>query len=230
MIFQRKKPDNKKKLVFSECDIKSLESIQINENKCIQYNLKNIQIKPLSKTLITGESGVGKSILLKTMFYAPRKYTGSILMNHCELENIKDNVPFKNVAFIPQNPYIFNNTLRFNLTLGKNIEESKIKSVLKSLKLDNLLNDSQELNRMISTDGGNISGGEAMRICIARAILMGKDVLVMDEPFAALDAETSLIVAKFVQLLNMTVILTGHRLDKNITQIFTNIIHIEKEN
>lgn len=214
-----------------ECiNIRNLESIKINQDIDVKYNIKNLLIKKNEKVLLTGESGVGKSILLNSLFYAPRNYEGSIVINHSELKDDTMMVPFKDVAYVTQAPHIFNNTLRFNLTLGKNISEEKLFQVIQDLKLDSFDKKKEEILEIeLSNNGGNVSGGEAMRICIARAILQEKKVLVMDEPFAALDEKTAEVITNYLESLkDMTIIITGHRLNENITHIFTDIVELKK--
>lgn len=211
---------------FESLEVRNLECINIDESHEVRYRLNNVWIRKGDKVLITGESGAGKSLLLNLLFHTERKYSGQILLNGKELSCMK--LPLLDVTYIPQSPYIFADTLKNNLTMGKEINDSILLDVIKKLGLSKLKKgNGNVLDCQISNNGGDISGGEAMRICIARAVLSGKKVLVLDEPFAALDEETAERTAEYLcSLKDITLVITGHRLNEKIMNRFDGVIQL----
>ena len=222
------KDNNSEMEFFENLEVRRLERITIDESHEVKYKLENVCIRKGDKVLITGESGAGKSLLMNLLFYTKRKYSGHILLNGKELSAM--NLPLADVTCIPQSPYIFADTLKNNLTMGKDINDSTLLDVIEKLGLGTLKKENENiLNCQISNNGGDISGGEAMRICIARAVLSEKKVLVLDEPFAALDEETAQKTADYLcSLKDITLVITGHRLSKKITGKFNNIVNLNK--
>lgn len=220
------KDDTSETEVFESLEVRRLERITIDECHEVKYRLENICIHKGDKVLITGESGAGKSLLLNLLFHTERKYSGHILLNGKELFSMK--LPLRDVTYVPQSPYIFADTLKNNLTMGKDRNDKDLLDVIEELGLNTLKKGNVNvLEYQISNNGGDISGGEAMRICIARAVLSGKKVLVLDEPFAALDEETAERTAAYLcSIKDITLVITGHRLNDEITDRFDDVIQL----
>lgn len=221
--------ENSNAETFENLEIRKLYRITIDDSHEVNYRLENVKMSKGEKVLITGESGSGKSLLLNLLFHTERKYSGNILLNGRELSTRR--LPLIDVTYLPQSPYIFADTLKNNLAMGKNIDESRLLDIIDKLGLNTLKNETDNvLECQISNNGSDISGGEAMRICIARAVLSGKKVLVLDEPFAALDEKTAQKTADYLcSLKNITLVITGHRLNEKITGMFDNVIQLQNK-
>lgn len=143
------------------------------------------------KYLITGPSGGGKSTFLRLLRkYIPQK-SGEILIDGIPLKDVKKLSYYKNIATVEQEVFLFQDTLLNNLTLYKEVPTERINDALDKAGLhDFILNLENGLSTMLYDNGKNISGGERSRIAIARALISGATMLILDEPFASLDYST----------------------------------------
>ncbi len=174
----------------------------------------NLTIKPGSRTAIVGASGSGKSTLCKLMvgFYPLQK--GKLLYNGVAIEEIGLDVVRKHVALVLQFPQLFNDTIRFNLTLGENIEEKKIWQALEMAQMAQYVRTLPKgLETQVGRNGVRLSGGEKQRIAIARMILQDPKVVILDEATSAIDVETERALFKALEefLSQRTTILVAHR-------------------
>ena len=165
------------------------------------------------KYVIVGDSGSGKSTLLK------------IVLNYYPIQ--KGNVTqldYHNVSVIHQESHIFNDTLRNNLSLGMDIEDSKLLECLKFVGLSEF-----DLNQIVSEDGGNVSGGQLQRISIARAIAHMKPVLFCDEITSSLDNHIAYkIENNILDLEDETVLYVTHKLFEETLSRFDQILMMRK--
>ncbi|MFA6736193.1 MAG: ABC transporter ATP-binding protein, partial [Saccharofermentanales bacterium] len=144
------------------------------------------------KYLVTGPSGGGKSTLLKILrkYHYPQK--GEVLIDGTPLRRITRDSYFRHIGNVDQNIFIFDDTIRNNLTLYRDCSEDRIIAAIHDAGLDSFVDElSFGLDTVIKDNGRNISGGERSRIAIARALLEDVDLLLLDEAFANLDAVTA---------------------------------------
>ena len=140
---------------------------------------------------IVGESGRGKSTLIKPLLKEIGTYSGSVRIGNCDVEDIPDDRLYKSVAYVPQNIFVFNDTLKHNITMHAEISDYEFDRVVGLVKLDDLIRATMEA---IGDGGAKISGGEKQRIGIARALLRKPKILILDEPTASLDPESRDII------------------------------------
>jgi len=175
----------------------------------------NMNVGKGKKIAIVGASGSGKTTLANIIvgFYPISK--GKILYNNVSVERIGLDVVRDNVYLVLQNPMLFNDTLRFNLTLGENIPENKIWEALEIAQLKDFVESlPDKLDTYVGKNGVRLSGGQKQRLAIARMILANPKVVILDEATSALDVktETKLIKALEEYLKEKTVIYIAHRL------------------
>ena len=169
-----------------------------------------------SKVLITGKSGCGKSSLVKIiMRYLEVNYgvvrIGGIDINHIHLDVIRNNI-----SYVTGNELLFSNTLLYNITLGREIEEERVKKVISLVKLDEVVERLPlKLMTMVEENGFNFSGGERGKILLARALLKVSDIYIFDEAFHQIDIEQEHIILGniFNYLREKTIIVISHRLN-----------------
>ncbi len=163
------------------------------------------------KYLVVGPSGGGKSTILRLLrkYFNPSK--GTILIDGVNLKDIKKVDYFNKIANIEQQVFLFEDTLKNNLTLYKNYTNQEIMDAIKRAGLDDFLKTHKEgLKYKIVDNGKNISGGEKSRIAIARGLLNKADIILLDEAFASLDynkakeIEDSILALKNVTIINVS--------------------------
>jgi ATP-binding cassette subfamily C protein len=163
------------------------------------------------KYLVVGPSGGGKSTILRLLrkYFNPAK--GTILIDGVNLKDIKKVDYFNKIANIEQQVFLFEDTLKNNLTLYKNYTNQEIMDAIKRAGLDDFLkNHAKGLKYKIVDNGKNVSGGEKSRIAIARGLLNKADIILLDEAFASLDynkakeIEDSILALKNVTIINVS--------------------------
>jgi ATP-binding cassette, subfamily B, bacterial len=163
------------------------------------------------KYLVVGPSGGGKSTILRLLrkYFNPAK--GTILIDGVNLKDIKKVDYFNKIANIEQQVFLFEDTLKNNLTLYKNYTNQEIMDAIKRAGLEDFLKTHKEgLKYKIVDNGKNVSGGEKSRIAIARGLLNKADIILLDEAFASLDynkakeIEDSILALKNVTIINVS--------------------------
>lgn len=173
------------------------------------------------KYLVVGPSGGGKSTLLKLL----RKYfnpsDGEITVDGIPLVNIRKVDYFAKIANIEQQVFLFEDTLKNNLTLYKDYSDSEIRNALLKAGLEDFVDNHPDgLSRPILDNGKNISGGEKSRIAIARGLLNRAQLIFLDEAFASLDLdkaraiESSLLSLTGVTIINVSHVVIPENLDR----------------
>ncbi len=190
----------------------------------------NLKLKKNGKYLIVGPSGGGKTTLLKLI----RKYfnptAGRILIDGHDLKDVKRDQYYELIANIEQQVFIFEDTIRNNITLYKDYSEEEINKAIEAAGLAGFVESQPEgLDTMIYDNGKNISGGERSRIVIARALLSKASILLMDEAFASLDMERAKEIEKTILgLKDLTVINVSHVIFKDTRELYDQVITIRK--
>ncbi len=174
----------------------------------------NAIFKPNTITALIGQSGGGKTTLAKIIagLLIPNK--GDILYSNVSFKDIGLDEIRENVNLILQETRLFNDTLYFNLTLGKKVDETEIWEALKKVKLDEIVKKwPNGLYTNVGKNGVKLSGGQKQRVAIARALIHKPKVVILDESTSALDIDTEREVFKNIEdfLKNRTTIIIAHR-------------------
>ena len=172
------------------------------------------KFEPKKITALIGASGGGKTTLAKIIagFFIPNK--GDVLYNQISYKEIGLDKIRANVSLILQETRLFSDTLRFNLTLGKNFDEKEIWEALKLAELKEVVQKWQKkLDTYVGKNGVKLSGGQKQRVAIARALLHKPKIVILDESTSALDIETEDKVFKNIEpfLKSRTSIIIAHR-------------------
>lgn len=199
------------------------------EDKAKTLHDVNMELKKNGKYLIVGPSGGGKSTLLKLL----RKYydatEGNLSIDGKSLASVKKEDYFSLIANVEQQVFIFEDTLKNNITLYKEYSDEEIKEAIEVAGLTSFVENLPDgLDTMIYDNGKNISGGERSRIVIARAMLAKASILFMDEAFAALDMERAREIEKTIlKLKNITVINVSHVIFKDTISQYDKVFHVK---
>ncbi|MCL2717979.1 MAG: ABC transporter ATP-binding protein/permease [Lachnospiraceae bacterium] len=191
----------------------------------ILLNNFNLNLPKGSKTLITGASGRGKSTLLNLLFayYTPNQ--GCIKIDGKDLNDI--NI-YDLISIVRQEPHMFADTLRNNLTLYDDIQDDVLIDMLKRVNLVKIAN-IDDLNKKIELGGKNLSGGEKKRIALARTLLRETSILLFDEPLANLDeANVDSIEDLILSIEDKTIIVVSHHFSANKLNAFDYHIDLDK--
>ncbi len=165
---------------------------------------------------IVGGSGSGKSTLLNLLMAAHGGYGGHICYDGIELREIASESLYGAVSLIGQNVFIFNATVRENITMFADFPDEAVERAIALSGLSSLIAARGE-DYVCGEGGAALSGGERQRIAIARALLRRAQVLLVDEATAALDAETAHAVSSAILALEgMTRIVVTHRLEASL--------------
>lgn len=155
--------------------------------------LQNISLAVPSggRVVLTGSSGIGKSLLVEIMLRF-RDYQGSVTVGGTEIRDLPKETLVGMIAAVPQRPHLFNGTIRENLLLGNSSADGEqLQSVLRDSCLDVWVTAlPQGLDTDVGINGSAVSGGEARRIALARALLKNAPILLLDEPTEGLDGAT----------------------------------------
>ncbi len=181
------------------------------------YILKNInmRIDAGSKVAIVGASGSGKTTLANILngFYPLKEgeiYYGGVSNRQLQLSTIRENI-----YLILQHPKLFNDTMRFNLTLGNDHSDEEMARAIEIAQLGEVIERLEHrLDTLVGKDGIKLSGGQRQRVAIARMVLADPKVVIFDESTSALDVHTEakLFEALHDFLKEKTVITIAHRL------------------
>jgi ATP-binding cassette, subfamily C, bacterial len=190
----------------------------------------SLDIKSADKVALIGASGSGKTTLAQIISGFYSKKSGDIFYNGMSIDKLDKKSLRHNIFLVLQMPILFNNTLKFNITMGnKNISDEQIHKALKIAQLDDVIAKMTDgLETMVGRHGVRLSGGQRQRLSIARMIIADPAVVIFDESTSALDVHTEakLFIALEEILRNKTVITIAHRLS---TVKNANIIYVLDE-
>ena len=200
---------------------KTTSSIRL-ERVCFSYDgetpiLNNISldIKAGEKVALVGASGGGKTTMVQVLIglYIPSE--GDVFFDGVNVRKIGLSVVRDNVATVLQHPALLNDSVRMNLTLGKDLTDTQLWEALEVAQLKSTISElDNQLDTLIGRDGVRLSGGQRQRLAIARMILSDPKIVILDEATSALDTttETNLHEAMKAFLAERTTIIIAHRL------------------
>ena len=176
----------------------------------------NLQVKEGEKVVLLGTSGSGKSTILKILMGMERAQSGTIRIGGQDTMDLGEDRIFREISYIQQEVFIFDGTIRENISLFQNYREEELQSVIERAGLRNLIKE-KGLDYLCGENGAALSGGERQRISIARSLLRKTPILLADEITASLDKEnTYLVLDTLLNIENTTEILVLHDLDSRI--------------
>ena len=176
----------------------------------------NLRVKEGEKVVLLGTSGSGKSSILKILMGMERAQSGTIRIGGQDTVDLGEDRIFKEISYIQQEVFIFDGTIRENISLFQTYREEELQSVIERAGLRNLVKE-KGLSYRCGENGAALSGGERQRISIARSLLRKTPILLADEITASLDKEnTYLVLDTLLNIENTTEILVLHDLDSRI--------------
>ncbi|HDR7660085.1 MULTISPECIES: ABC transporter ATP-binding protein [Bacillus] len=195
----------------------SLEDISYNYTNNNSYSLHNLslEISPGEKIAFVGLSGSGKSTVVNLLLKFDFLNFGDIKANNLSIMKMKNESWFKNIGVVFQEPYLFSNSIRNNITLGATVSRDKLEEVIKIVCLDDYISQLPNgYETIIGERGLTLSGGQRQRLAMARALLKNPNILILDEATSALDIATEEKIMNNIDNIrkNKTTIIVAHRL------------------
>ena len=173
--------------------VKEFKSIRF-ENVSFGYNDKNLILENLNfeinkgdKVGFVGESGKGKTTVLKLILGLYKPVEGAIYINDININNINIKSLYSLISLQEQNLFIFDGTLKDNITLNSEISNDKVDKAIEVSQISELRKGIDISEIQIAESGANLSGGQKQRICLARALAKEFELIILDEPTSALD-------------------------------------------
>lgn len=183
-----------------------------------------LNIKNKQHSALIGASGKGKSTLLKILAsYLPID-NGSFFIND---RPVKTESLHHLVTYLPQEAYVFNETLQFNLTLGDSIANDKIQQTIQAFYLEEI--SQNYLNEPLQSE--TLSGGQKQRIALARAFLQDKPILLLDEATSAIDSVRARAIESFLfSQTEKTILFSTHHLNQDTLNQLDSVINLDTIN
>lgn len=187
----------------------------------------NVTFEAGKSYAVVGASGSGKSTLLNLLMASDPSYTGSICFDGTELRQLSGEALYGMVSVIQQNVFIFNASIRDNITMFSDFPREAVERAIEMSGLSALIEARGE-DYLCGENGSGLSGGEKQRISIARSLLKQSQVLLADEATAALDARTAYQVSSAIlDLSGLTRIVVTHALDEALLKRYDCILTLK---
>lgn len=212
----------KKEIKFEQVDFKyAPNSARVLKDLSVNFIIGK-------KYAITGKSGSGKTTIFKLLLQLFQPDQGRIVIDQDNLQDLSSAWWYSQLAIIPQEVFIFNDTLKNNVTLGRDFSDAAVLSALQQAGLTDFLATIQNnLAYSCGENGKNLSGGQKQRLSIARAFLKAKPVVLFDEATSALDEKTGNDIENtLLQKQELTVIAITHK--TNISGLYDQIFKMDQ--
>ena len=193
------------------------------------FNNLSLQIKKGEKIAIVGMSGSGKSTLLNLLLRFYDVTSGYISIDNQDLQAISIESLYNLMTVVQQDVYIFDDTLKANITLSQFFTEDDIKKAVQQSGLESyVLENELGLQTSCGENGSNLSGGERQRLSIARALIRKTPILLLDEATSSLDNKvTTEIESSILDIQNLTALVVTHKLNENILKKYDRILFMK---
>ncbi len=214
-------------------EFKFEERIEVSQVN-FSYDQKQIlrdasfMIEKGKKYLIKGVSGAGKTTLMNLLAMVYDDFEGKITVDGIDYREILEKSFHEKVAFIYQDVFLFEDTIKNNISLYKDIPVEQINYAVEVCGLNTILEEKKSgIEERLTENGKNLSGGQRQRISIARAIAKNAEILFVDEGTSSLNADLGREIEKVFLELDNTVIAISHRFYEGVTENYDYVIEIK---
>lgn len=193
------------------------------------FNNLSLKIKKGEKIAIVGMSGSGKSTLLNLLLRFYDVTSGHISIDNQDIQAISGESLYNLMTIVQQDVYIFDDTLRANITLNQSFTDEEIKQAVQQSGLESyVLENELGLQALCGENGSNLSGGQKQRVSIARALIRKTPILLLDEATSSLDNQvTTEIESSILDIQNLTALVVTHKLNENILKKYDRILFMK---
>ena len=193
------------------------------------FNHLSLKIQKGEKIVIVGMSGSGKSTLLNLLLRFYDVTSGHISIDNQDIQVISAESLYNLMTIVQQDVYIFDATLRENITLNQSFTDGEIKKAIQQSGLESyVLENKYGLQALCGENGSNLSGGQKQRVSIARALIRKTPILLLDEATSSLDNQvTTEIESSILDIQNLTALVVTHKLNENILKRYDRILFMK---
>ena len=193
------------------------------------FNHLSLKIQKGEKIAIVGMSGSGKSTLLNLLLRFYDVTSGHISIDNQDIQAISAESLYNLMTIVQQDVYIFDDTLRANITLNQFFTDEEIKQAVQQSGLESyVLENESGLQALCGENGSNLSGGQKQRVSIARALIRKTPILLLDEATSSLDNQvTTEIESSILDIQNLTALVVTHKLNENILKKYDRILFMK---
>lgn len=190
----------------------------------------NWELKAGGKYAVIGESGSGKSTLIQILLGLIPDYSGGVFYNGIEQRTADLCGLYDQAAYVSQEVYLFQDTMRFNITLNQPCSVQRVEEVLAQCRLTDFVKAlPQGLDTVIFENGKNLSGGQRQRIALARSLVRNPRWIILDEGTSALDEKNAVEIERMlIEQPNLGVVLITHNLRPAIKEKLDGIYPVKK--
>ena len=193
------------------------------------FNHLSLKVQKGEKIAIVGMSGSGKSTLLNLLLRFYDVTSGHISIDNQDIQAISAESLYNLMTIVQQDVYIFDDTLRANITLNQSFTDEEIKKAVQQSGLESyVLENELGLQALCGENGSNLSGGQKQRVSIARALIRKTPILLLDEATSSLDNQvTTEIESSILDIQNLTALVVTHKLNENILKKYDRILFMK---
>ena len=193
------------------------------------FNHLSLKIQKGEKIAIVGMSGSGKSTLLNLLLRFFDVTSGHISIDNQDIQAISAESLYNLMTIVQQDVYIFDDTLRANITLNQSFTDEEIKQAIQQSGLESyVLENESGLQTLCGENGSNLSGGQKQRLSIARALIRKTPILLLDEATSSLDNQvTTEIENSILDIQDLTALVVTHKLNENILKRYDRILFMK---
>ena len=193
------------------------------------FNHLSLKIQKGEKIAIVGMSGSGKSTLLNLLLRFYDVTSGHISIDNQDIQAISAESLYNLMTIVQQDVYIFDDTLRANITLNQTFTDEEIKQAAQQSGLESyVLENESGLQTLCGENGSNLSGGQKQRLSIARALIRKTPILLLDEATSSLDNRvTTEIENSILDIQDLTALVVTHKLNENILKRYDRILFMK---
>ena len=193
------------------------------------FNHLSLKIQKGEKIAIVGMSGSGKSTLLNLLLRFYDVTSGHISIDNKDLQAISAESLYNLMTIVQQDVYIFDDTLRANITLNQSFTDEEIKKAVQQSGLESyVLENELGLQALCGENGSNLSGGQKQRVSIARALIRKTPILLLDEATSSLDNQvTTEIENSILDIQDLTALVVTHKLNETILKKYDRILFMK---
>ncbi len=188
----------------------------------------SLNIKRGEKVLLLGESGCGKSTILKLIKKYYKTKRSELLIDNIDINDYTEEAINNNITYVSQNENLFTDTLYNNIILGRKISSVELNEIIKICNID-FIDDKLGLKMLIEENGFNLSGGQRQRVVLARSLINKFNILLLDETTNQVDykLEKEIYEKLFKKFYDKTIIIVSHR--NNNKELFDRIVKFERK-